>query len=447
MKLNAQTAILLAAVLTSLLLPCTLRAGGHSDAPALAHDAGANIGDLFAFLDPNDNSQVVLIGTFHPFIMPGEATSAAVFDPNVRYRFEFYNDHVNLASPVLSAAPVASQLNAYLAHLKPNRTIDITFSKRVVGTAPQSNAANGNPIPVNLRRPLPQVATVTLGGFAGVRDHGIYPGVQVSPFSIGQAASPLQVYEISEVTPGTAIRVFAGEVDDPFFFDVPAFSGFLDSIRNGSPTAAPFSRGRDTIAGYNVLAIALRIPKVLLLNANPAKPVLGVDFLTQRHVTETVGKDGPVGSGAFKTVDRIGNPAINYMFVPFDQKDAYDAASPHDDASKKFAGAIMETLNQLGLNTTEASFVTLTNLAIAKGDVLQLDTSIANTGTNPTAMFPNGRRVTDDAIDVILTLLNHGTTLVDNVNSNERSIPATFPFLSLPHQPLFNTNVDDETRN
>ncbi len=107
----------------------------------------------------------------------------------------------------------------------------------------------------------------------------------------------------------------------------------------------------------------------------------------------------------------------------------------------------METLNQLGLNTTEASFVTLTNLAIAKGDLLQLDTSIANTGTNPTAMFPNGRRVTDDVIDVILTLLNHGTTLVDNVNSNERSIPATFPFLSLPHQPLFNTNVDDETRN
>ncbi len=162
MKFIAQPAILLAAALTSFLLPCTLRAGGHSDAPALAHDAGANIGDLFAFLDPNDNSQVVVIGTFHPFIMPGEATSAAVFDPNVRYRFEIYNDHVNLASPVLSAAPVASQLNAYLAHLKPNRNIDITFSKRAVGTAPQSNAANGNPIPVNLRRPLPQVATVTL---------------------------------------------------------------------------------------------------------------------------------------------------------------------------------------------------------------------------------------------------------------------------------------------
>ncbi len=439
--------VVILASLAFLAAPRSVQAGGHSDAPALAQDAGANIGDLFAFLDPNDNTEVVLIGTIHPHIVPGEATTAAVFDPNVRYRFEIYNDHVNATSPVLSSTATATQIKAYVARIKPARTIDVTFTKRAVGSAPQSNPANGNPLPVNLRRPLPQQATVTLGGFAGVRDHGIYPGVQVSPFGVGAAASPLQVYEIAEVTPDASIRVFAGLVDDPFFFDVPAFSGFLDSVRNGSPSTAAFSRGRDTFAGYNILAIAVRLPKALLVNANAAMPVIGVDFLTQRHVTEVAGKDGPVGSGAIKTVDRIGNPEINYMMVPYDQKDAYNAASPKDDASGKFSGAIMETLNEFGLSDTEPAFATLTNLAIAKGDLLQLDTSVSNTGTNASGGFPNGRRVTDDVIDYVLTKLNHTTTLTDNVNGNDSTIPTTFPFLALPHQPLFSTNVDDGTRN
>jgi Domain of unknown function (DUF4331) len=183
------------------------------------------------------------------------------------------------------------------------------------------------------------------------------------------------------------------------------------------------------------------------VNANAALPVIGVDFLAQRHVTEVAGKDGPAGAGPIKTVDRIGNPAINFLLVPYDQKDAYDAASPHDDASGKFAGSIMETLSELGLSASEQAFATLTNLAIAKGDLLQLDTSLANTGTNSGAAFPNGRRVTDDVIDFLLTQINHTTTLTDNVNANDLTIPATFPFLALPHQPLFSVSVDDGTRN
>jgi hypothetical protein len=43
-------------------------------------------------------------------------------------------------------------------------------------------------------------------------------------------------------------------------FNRPALAVFLDSIRNGARSTSAFSRGRDTFACYNLMAIALRLP-------------------------------------------------------------------------------------------------------------------------------------------------------------------------------------------
>ena len=57
--------------------------------------------------------------------------------------------------------------------------------------------------------------------------------------------------------------------------------------------------------------------------------------------------------------------------------------------------------------------------------------------------FPNGRRLSDDIIDVSLrvvegVLLNHhqpaADTLGDGVDSNDVPFRTTFPYLALPHQ-------------
>ena len=58
-----------------------VRASDHGDAPNVDNDSGADIADLYAFLDPNDNTQVVMLGTVHGFIVPGEAGGFAKFDP------------------------------------------------------------------------------------------------------------------------------------------------------------------------------------------------------------------------------------------------------------------------------------------------------------------------------------------------------------------------------
>ena len=68
-----------------------VRAADHGDAPATAHDLGADLNDCYLFLDPNDNSRVVLLVTIHGFIAPGENANFGIFDPALRYRFEIEN--------------------------------------------------------------------------------------------------------------------------------------------------------------------------------------------------------------------------------------------------------------------------------------------------------------------------------------------------------------------
>src|SRR3954470_11669255 len=89
------------AICTALSSPNPARAADHGDAPALAHDQGADIADLYLFMDPNQATKdnVIVIGTVHGFIVPGEAGNFAVFDDNVKFRFQIYNKHVNMAVP------------------------------------------------------------------------------------------------------------------------------------------------------------------------------------------------------------------------------------------------------------------------------------------------------------------------------------------------------------
>jgi hypothetical protein len=439
----------------SILAGCPAAAGDHFDGSALAHDAGADIADLFAFLDPTDVTQVVLIATVHPNIVPGQMASEAVFDENIRYRFEIYNDHVNLDSPARDTTASLAAKKAYVAKVKPKLLIDVTFSKRLVGLEPQA-ATGGGFVPTNLRQPKLQTASLVFQGFtdlAGNRlvNKGKYPAegaplLTVTPTVHTPTAPAFTVHDIV-VAPGQTVKFFAGIVDDPFFFDVPAFTTYLDSIRNGAPSASAFARARDTFAGYNVLAIAVRVPLVLLRGTNG--PIIGVDFLTQRHATEHFTVKGLKASGSFVAVDRMGHPLVNSLLVPFDLRDLYNVSTPKADVSLKFANEITQTLSDLGVltNPPEPAANTLLDYFVSKGDLLQLDTTISNFGTPAGAGYPNGRRLPDDTVDIFLTRLNHNMTISDSI-SNSGSLTTSFPFLGKPNQPLpTGSGTDDATRN
>ena len=460
-----------------------LRAADHRDAPNLAHDAAADLADVYFFMDPNNNGtddKVIMIATFHGFIVPGEAVNEAIFDPNVRYHFELY-DHVNTNVPVAPAmnatpAELAAYKKAkakYLASIKVSRSIDVTFSPRLGRVDPDKLAGKDA-----LEIPAPQTATVQFTGFAGIKKTDKFTADLVnSEPSLGPTATtPAGVNLVgknSVTLPG--VKFFAGEVDDPFFFDIPAFSAFIKSVRTGAAPSTGFdlTRARDTFAGYNVLSIALSLPATSV--TGPAGTKVGLNVSAQRHSAQLApNKLGVIkGAGAYKTVDRMGNPAVNVVLLPFSQKNAYNSGTPKEDATGKFVGndtntktpiGIVDTL--LALGTDGGNIGTLANLAVFPGDLLILDTSVANSGNgggdNANTGFATmltvaggggGRRLKDDVVDTLVFVVTNGTvTTGDGVANGGTTLQNEFPFLAPPNQPKGSNTVpvltiEDNTRN
>ena len=208
-----------------------------ADGPAASTDAPAHLGNVFFFLDPNDNSNVILIMTVRGFIVPSEAVNQGIFDPNIRYQFQIVGSG--------GAAPDA--------------VINVTFSKRTSASAAQ----------------LASVKMIQLT--QGTHTVFQFTGPATNP-TLNATASP----QVITTDPGSGVKFFAGEEDDPFYFDIPAFSRYFASRLAGAPNPAFFSRARDSFAGYNTMAIALSIPKALLPGSNNS---VGASAATFRQLT------------------------------------------------------------------------------------------------------------------------------------------------------------------
>ncbi len=385
-------------------------AADHGDAPLMASDAGADMADTYFFMDPRRKNRVTIIQTQRGFIVPGEAENLAVFDPQINYRLAIEN-----------SGDASSDIN-----------FNIRFSPKTGFDEPQ-------------------IATVQVVQNGEVRFEFQAP-TTVASSTDTEAPAPVVTFD-----PESRIQFFAGMVDDPFFFDVPAELLYRDSRVANQIDPSVFRRGRDTFAGYNVLAIALSVPKGRLLGE--AAPMLGFSGYTERAETTTRSRaNGLVDEGRFIVIDRMGIPGINTVLVPYEKKDAYNRSTtsldPPESAETSdlgglFAGDIIASLQ--ALQTGDEAIGVLANLAVLNGDYLRLDTSIRNTGgqggDNEGAGFPNGRRLGDDVIDTVVTIINNFEPVrrngkVDRVNGNDERFRSKFPFLADPHQPLDRNGVD-----
>lgn len=379
-KTAAATAILAAAGV--FVAPCSM-AADHGDGPFSSVKRSADLGDVYAFLDPNDSSKLVVALTVQGFIVPSEAVNFSVFDDQITFRFDFETT----------------------GDARPDQSLTVGFSKK---------ATSGS---------TPQTATVVLPN----RKRFTAP---TTASTLSSDASPTPTVTTDSVS---GVQFFAGEVDDPFFFDIPGFNRFVASALGGGVDPAQLQRGRDSFAGYNTLAIALRIPVSLFGNV----------------ANKTVGVSAATLSGK-KQIDRMGNPAINVALVPFPKKDAYNLGSAARDAKGQFAGDIVATLKALG--TSDANIDLLAGIAVLNGDMLRVKLDVPNTGAgggnNAEAAYPDGRRLGDDVIDTILGAVTNGViTDGDQVSANEKSFRDAFPFFAETHQPLPAGEIDDLTRN
>lgn len=393
-----------------LLAAAPLRASDHIDSPTITQDRGADIADMWAFLDPNDNSQVVLVSSTQGFIVSGEHLGMVIFDSNIRYRFEIENT----------------------GDAKPDLFVDVMYTP-------------------GLGRLTNQTATISLSDVTGKKLFSFTAPTTVANQIPQPHPPPPQVVTVDSAS---GAKFFGGAADDPFFLDDTGANNFVASslLHPGHPDRSllGFRRGRDTYAGFNSMLTVVSVPAHFLRGANTS--VIGINNVTQRLATQKIKGGAVTGAGTnWVNVDREGNPLVNNGLIPATRKNEYNGASTQDDAAGLFRADLTTDLQNFG---TDAAHIAQILATIQEnGDILRLDLNVPNNGpqggTNPNGGFGNlgGRRLVDDVVDATFTLINNGVPLTDYVDANDVPFLDHFPFVAPPTQPFPPGNeADDHTR-
>src|SRR5262249_11644228 len=305
----------------------------------------------------------------------------------------------------------------------------------------------------------------------------------VAPSNVGPASMPnYAALSNAAITPvGARGKVFAGQIDDPFFLDLRVFDllygGNLSEVR------------QDTLHGYNVNNVALQVPKSeLALNNNATRnPVIGIWSTTSRPRVTLYNQDGSQDEfGRLVQVSRLGMPLVNEVVIPVGQKDRFNASKPVDDAqflpnvTNPEVPRLIQAIYKITAPATprkDLVQVFLTGVCKACGGPADLNSLRLNADLDPNqvqaaemlrlklsiapsarpnrpgvlrgglAAVPHGRRLTDDVVDVTLqaaegALLPGHPAAVDNlgdgVNANDRPFRTTFPYAALPNNTAVN---------
>lgn len=195
---------------------------------------------------------------------------------------------------------------------------------------------------------------------------------------------------VTTITGSGGEKIYIGPRDDPFFFDLAGFQAGLKFT------------GTDTFKGTNITAIVIDFPSA------PAQ---------QLALWATTSKQDNLGN--WVQLDRMGRPAINTVFIPADQKDAFNNNTPDRDVAI-YMDEVKAALNSLASPATDAL------AGILLPDTLTVDLS-------KPVKYLNGRGLADDVIDISLQAITGSTTIGDGVNANDRAFTTTFPYMATPN--------------
>jgi hypothetical protein len=217
---------------------------------------------------------------------------------------------------------------------------------------------------------------------AGVGEEGEVI-VQQAPVSVGREAV---------VTEAGDYRFFFGWRSDPFFFDV-----------NGNFNHMQFT-GDDFFADKNVCSIVIE-----LLNSALEGNEVG---LWARTVDKT-------GEGWIQA-DRGGRP-MQAVFLPGEEREAYLSGEPAND--DRFIGVFAHELEHTGGYTPRDA------TAVAR----KLLPDILSYNPREPVRYPhNGRTLTDDVVDVFLSMYTNRKVTGDKVEPHSDLLDG-FPYLGPPH--------------
>jgi hypothetical protein len=451
--LAGAAALALGASLLGGLAPEVSVASSHREAPLVAADPQVDQTDLYAFRSPDRPNTITLVSSWIPFEEPAGGPNFYPWAEHTAYTISIDNDG--------NARPDLQYRFFFRTHTR-NANTFLYNTGQVTGLKdPDLNVYQTYDV---VRANLDTGATKTI-----IND------AVAAPSNVGAASMPDyngDLFDAAVKSDGHGTSVWAGQSDDAFFLDLRVF----DLLYGANLSEA----GDDTLTGFNVNTLALQVPRWMLRGPNDS--VIGVwGTATRPSIRVQTDTGTQTFEGAPVQVSRLGMPLVNEVVVPVGAKDYFNGSKPKDDA--QFLGAVQDPelphlLNLVypgafptipdsdpgtaGIQRADLISVFLTGVGglnkpahVTPSEMLRLnlDTPICGTGGAPACNrlgvlagdvqgFPNGRRLSDDVIDIALRvamgvlLPGHDVaadTLGDGVNTNESSFNDSFPYVAYPH--------------
>jgi hypothetical protein len=454
--------------------PDIARASSHREAPLIADDPTADNTDVYAFVSPDKPDTVTIMANYIPLEEPAGGPNFNQFGEDVVYSINVDNTADGEEDIVYEFRFRTETRNGdtFLYNTGPIDTLSDTDWNR------------------------PQFYSVTR--IDGRRKTNLGQSIPTPPVNIGPRSTPsygsLMGAAVSDL-PGDNGKVFAGQIDDPFYVDLGSIFD-LAGLRPFNPAhilPLPAEDGVDGVGGFNTHTIAIQVPITKLTRDGKVHPageqeaVLGIYASASRPMVRRLQDNGRVSSsGRLVQVSRLANPLVNEVVIPLGRKDRWNSEDPNDEEAfveeytepevtklENLLYPVLDDAPETGRGDIAAIFLTgvpgLNFTGNNKAELLRLNTGIAPSGPVGTgnrlgvlagdfAGFPNGRRLEDDTVDIELRALACGygpiagplieslgqcggnanrtpnNLLGDGVDVNDRPLHVNFPYAGEPHQ-------------
>jgi Domain of unknown function (DUF4331) len=432
----------------------------HREAPNIALDPAADNTDTYAFTSDDAPKALTIAADWIPGQVPANGPNFFRFDDRAHY-------YVNIDNTGDGVADIRYEFKFKTKTRNPN-----SFLYAGPGTEDFNDPG------LNVIQRYRIVKEVLKNG-KEKREKTLAKGLPVAPPNIGPKTFPHYQNFVRESIRmlGNGTKVFVGSRDDPFFVDLGAAFDAIN-VRMGTGNEGG---GKDDLSGTNTSTTVLQIPeRAVTKNHKPvagpdaSNAVVGVWSSTERRRLEVQSANAGSGSpgkvrgkrNKFVQVSRLGNPLVNEVIIPLGKKDKFNRTTPDKDAEnygayvvKPELAAVLNALFGIGAPETDRTDIVQAVLQGIPGlnehsgpnAGTPVDTLKINLGTPPSAMpsrfgviggdnagYPNGRRLTDDVVDIDLQvvagfLVGNKVPLGDGVDRNDVPFLSHFPYLAAPH--------------
>jgi hypothetical protein len=466
-------------------------ASSHREAPLISKDAFADTTDTYVFISPSNPNNVVIAASWIPFEGPEGGPNYWEWDPTAQYSLNVDNDGDAAAdfTYTLTSETSIPNGNTFLYNTGPITSLsDGDWNMKQKVTITEHVAGGASTVLVNKMLTTPSnIGKKSTPNYTNLENAAIR--------TVGSGANQVKVY--------------AGQTDDAFWVDLQVFD-LLTLRGQDSPIGytGGNNRPQDSVSGFNVHTMVLEIPISRLKQGT--EPVFGVWASTTRNgaqasrlgmplVNEAViplalkdafntllpsqdlgvytdGLGADVGALLQKSVEdpELGRLLCGLYGVPLPADGDHNCSTAVDVNTPRSGRGDIFDIFLTGMVTAKPFTITTKNgpvtlpagfnvnrpEGVQPAEMIRINTSIKGDLCSPTPSrlgllggdacgFPNGRRLTDDVVEIELLAVAGAAypvldgrdasfsfnpalidVLTDGVDYNDRLFRNSFPYFA-----------------